>query len=546
MPTSKTFLFSSLSSLSSSSSSSSFSSSLSPFYRLLLCLFTLLALIVSNHRVTSDRNRFYHISALCLRERVHPLYKKIDGAVISSKSENNLDCTITFQTDTILQKFMLRFEKLALDCNDHLYIYDGAHTHGNHKTHLSCRSTRAETGIIYTQGNFLTLHYSTDAYSKADNGFRLIITAYKDSKNYCREHRCSNQFCISGDLVCDHVNHCGDNSDETYYANCPVYIIFLRKSKKPTALLASSQTSSSPLSCSSFVLCLACVFSVSFCLCRRERLLQRQQQRIALQQQYSGGQLIGPGGQPLMIDPSSMMVGVGAMGIGNHTGATPILQHHNNNSYNSKLDGCTMITSLDGYGATRQNGGLVNSFTHTTLPNNHLAGANFATLPHLHNHNHIASSQQQQQMHQSAAVSVATSGAGGGGGGGQAHVRFGTLPVRGAAGGNNSEKPQPPPAYPGNYFNGGGGGGGAAVGGGIPMMPVNGGPAMAAMHNGGNGILLNGGNGGSNGGIVNIHTPPHSVNSAANQVQTQVIYTANFKILYIAFFSVAENLSKSI
>ena len=186
----------------------------------------------------------------------------------------------------------------------------------------------------------------------------------------------------------------------------------------------------------------------------------------------------------------------------------------------------TMITSLDGYGATRQNGGLVNSFTHTTLPNNHLAGANFATLPHLHNHNHIASSQQQQQMHQSAAVSVATSGAGGGGGGGQAHVRFGTLPVRGAAGGNNSEKPQPPPAYPGNYFNGGGGGGGAAVGGGIPMMPVNGGPAMAAMHNGGNGILLNGGSGGSNGGIVNIHTPPHSVNSAANQVQTQVIYTA--------------------
>lgn len=74
-----------------------------------------------------------HISALCLRERVHPLSKKIDGAVITSKAENNLDCTITFQTDTILQKFMLRFEKLALDCNDHLYIYDGAHTIGNHK-----------------------------------------------------------------------------------------------------------------------------------------------------------------------------------------------------------------------------------------------------------------------------------------------------------------------------------------------------------------------------------------------------------------------------
>lgn len=31
---------------------------------------------------------------------------------------------------------MLRFEKLALDCNDHLYIYDGAHTIGNHKVGL--------------------------------------------------------------------------------------------------------------------------------------------------------------------------------------------------------------------------------------------------------------------------------------------------------------------------------------------------------------------------------------------------------------------------
>lgn len=74
-----------------------------------------------------------HISALCMRERVHPLHKKVDGAVITSKSEDNLDCTITFQTDTILQRFMLRFEKLALDCNDHLFIYDGAHAFGNHK-----------------------------------------------------------------------------------------------------------------------------------------------------------------------------------------------------------------------------------------------------------------------------------------------------------------------------------------------------------------------------------------------------------------------------
>ena len=35
------------------------------------------------------------------------------------------------QTETILQRFMLRFEQLQLDCNDHLYIYDGAHAIGN-------------------------------------------------------------------------------------------------------------------------------------------------------------------------------------------------------------------------------------------------------------------------------------------------------------------------------------------------------------------------------------------------------------------------------
>ena len=57
----------------------------------------------------------------------------IEGAVVRSMGERNLDCTITFQTDTILQRFMLRFERLELDCNDHLFIYDGAYTTGAYK-----------------------------------------------------------------------------------------------------------------------------------------------------------------------------------------------------------------------------------------------------------------------------------------------------------------------------------------------------------------------------------------------------------------------------
>ncbi|CAG2111727.1 unnamed protein product [Medioppia subpectinata] len=182
-------------------------------------LFTILQLLC-RCLVLTDRNRYYHISALCMRERIHPLHKKVDGAVITSKSEDNLDCTITFQTDTILQRFMLRFEKLALDCDDHLYIYDGAHAIGNHKADLSCRSTRTEVGTIFTQGSFLTLKYITDPYSKSENGFRLIITAFKEAPVHCRDHKCLNTFCISRDLSCDGINHCGDNSDETSHASC--------------------------------------------------------------------------------------------------------------------------------------------------------------------------------------------------------------------------------------------------------------------------------------------------------------------------------------
>lgn len=61
------------------------------------------------------------------------LYRKIDGAVLISQLEKDLDCTITFQTHSILQRFMLRFDQLQLDCNDHLYIYDGAHAVSSYK-----------------------------------------------------------------------------------------------------------------------------------------------------------------------------------------------------------------------------------------------------------------------------------------------------------------------------------------------------------------------------------------------------------------------------
>src|SRR5699024_12656722 len=53
-----------------------------------------------------------HISSLCVGERNYPQYKIVHGAVLTSEGENDLECAITFQTGSILQKFMIRFERL--------------------------------------------------------------------------------------------------------------------------------------------------------------------------------------------------------------------------------------------------------------------------------------------------------------------------------------------------------------------------------------------------------------------------------------------------
>lgn len=73
------------------------------------------------------------MSDVCKKYFLRDLYRKIDGAVLTSQNERDLDCAITFQTHSILQRFMLRFDQLQLDCNDHLYIYDGAHAVGSYK-----------------------------------------------------------------------------------------------------------------------------------------------------------------------------------------------------------------------------------------------------------------------------------------------------------------------------------------------------------------------------------------------------------------------------
>jgi Low-density lipoprotein receptor domain class A len=171
-------------------------------------------------------------------------YRKIDGAEVISRNDRNLDCVITFQTHSILQRFMLRFEVLNMDCNDHLYIFDGAHV-GAHKQDISCRNTKENLGTLFTRTNYITLKYVTDSWG-TDNSFKLVITAIKDGsedqfarlamsapifltlflispspEHSCKDFRCATkEFCIHPDLLCDSVNHCEDGSDEAYGALC--------------------------------------------------------------------------------------------------------------------------------------------------------------------------------------------------------------------------------------------------------------------------------------------------------------------------------------
>ena len=58
------------------------------------------------------------------------IQRTVDGAVLDSRDERDEDCVITFQTESVVEKFLLKFERLQMDCNDHLYIYDGAHVAG--------------------------------------------------------------------------------------------------------------------------------------------------------------------------------------------------------------------------------------------------------------------------------------------------------------------------------------------------------------------------------------------------------------------------------
>lgn len=63
-------------------------------------------------------------------------HREIDGAVIISRNEKNLDCSVTFTAEYVTQRFMIRFDEFKMDCGDHLNIYDSSTAVGNARVSL--------------------------------------------------------------------------------------------------------------------------------------------------------------------------------------------------------------------------------------------------------------------------------------------------------------------------------------------------------------------------------------------------------------------------
>ncbi|XP_048520871.1 uncharacterized protein LOC125503906 isoform X2 [Dendroctonus ponderosae] len=224
-----------------------------------LCFFSISSLI---GLAAADKSKSYSMQTLCKNHFLQQLYRKIDGAVLWSQNERNLDCVITFQTHSILQRFMLRFDGLQLDCNDHLFIYDGAHAVGTYKFDLSCKNTKQNLGAMFTRTNYVTLKYVTDNWGTESNGFKLVITAVKDPKHACTEFRCNlREFCISTDLVCDKINHCADGSDESSNNLC--------QNNDSGTILGLEVTWFVVVLISSLLVLLVLIVAISICVCRR-------------------------------------------------------------------------------------------------------------------------------------------------------------------------------------------------------------------------------------------------------------------------------------
>jgi len=308
-----------------------------------ICCICLISLPYSS----AVKNLEITVSELCTKSEKHNFLsnipKPIDGAVVISSNERDVDCVVTFQTESILERFMIRFDDLKIDCNDKLVIYDGAHAIGKFMESISCDKTGAhvgQNGVIYSQTNYVTLKYVTDSWGTDENGFKMIITAFRDASYGCHNgFQCSTDTCIDNDLVCDNIHHCVDGADERHSEFCASLGLPGWMGLDKSAAIAIV------LGCILLTTALATAYKLYHC--RRNRDLRNDEMRTANTGQYHVG-------------PPNMKHVNGVPGSGSTTATSVSLGHYKGDQYRrTAMYHHSNGNGLNGHGITESSNMLI-------------------------------------------------------------------------------------------------------------------------------------------------------------------------------------------
>ncbi|XP_046550339.1 membrane frizzled-related protein-like isoform X2 [Haliotis rubra] len=135
--------------------------------------------------------------------------------MILTGSNLSSSCNMGVATDGDALGLLINIASFNLppECNTTLEI---VHPHGPRISGKLC-GTRLSTKVFNASVPAIKLQYHSDT-PDTDATFNIILTSLKRGPiGSCFDDafRCSNNFCIANTLVCNGVDECADNSDET-------------------------------------------------------------------------------------------------------------------------------------------------------------------------------------------------------------------------------------------------------------------------------------------------------------------------------------------
>ncbi|XP_046550343.1 uncharacterized protein LOC124260141 [Haliotis rubra] len=83
---------------------------------------------------------------------------------------------------------------------------------------------------LNTSGVYSWWEYQKDEGVTEPGGFKFLVSSFRLAKDgFCghHEYHCSNDNCVSNDVICNSYNDCGDNSDETVACRPSIFEILI-------------------------------------------------------------------------------------------------------------------------------------------------------------------------------------------------------------------------------------------------------------------------------------------------------------------------------